>query len=78
MEQKKKAINWKASNFLKSKEGGLIVVNQPNHTDDEEFFSGTIIYADESKTNNAPYYSAHFRKDKFEKATESEYLIKIK
>jgi hypothetical protein len=73
-----KPINWKASNFLKSKEGNLIVVNQPNGKEDQDFFSGTIIYANESKTNSAPHYSSHFRKSKFEKALPGEYLIHIK
>jgi hypothetical protein len=66
MSEKKKTLNWKKSNFLKSKQGNLIVVNNPNHTDDEVFFTGTIIYAEESETNNVLDYSTHYRKDKFE------------
>jgi hypothetical protein len=77
MEDKKKRINWKVSNFLISKQGNLIVVNQPNHTDDAEFFSGSIIYADESEINNAPDYSTHYRKNKFERLDKSKVVIKL-
>jgi hypothetical protein len=76
--EKKKPINWKTSNFLKTKKGNVIVVNHPNHTDDAEFFAGTIIYAEESQTGNKPlYYSTHFRKEKFERLDASDVSVNI-
>lgn len=73
-----KRINWKKANFLKSKKGNLIVVNAPSITDDNDYFSGVIIYADESETNTALHHSYHFKKNKFDKMSKEEVLIKHK
>lgn len=62
-------INWNVTNFLISKKlKSLIVVSEPQKKQDadSEFFSGVIVNADESDTNNVLYRSNQFRKSYFE------------
>lgn len=64
-----KDINWNVTNFLISKKlKSLIVVSEPQKKEDSdsEFFSGVIVNADESDTNNVLYRSNQFRKSYFE------------
>lgn len=66
--------------FLKSKVGNLIVVKIPEwgrKGRKPNYFSGVIIYADESKTNTAPYASTDFREDAFEEISKEQIQIRI-
>lgn len=63
-----KDINWNVTNFLISKKlKSLIVVSDPQNKKDadSEFFSGVIVNADNSETNNVLYRSNQFRKNMF-------------
>ena len=61
-------INWNVTNFLISKKlKSLIVISDPQKKQDadSEFFSGVIVSADNSETNNVLHRSNQFRKNMF-------------
>lgn len=73
-------IEWKKSNFLKSKLEGFIAVNIPCKKGEEEipYFEGVIINCEDQITKKMLHHNVKFAKENFELIEEKNVSVKYK